>query len=95
MWLIRQSSGGRPCTNKAEPGLNKSMDLVYLTGQCPTHVSLMRSDDREGEGDYFVVIQGKTKQKLTIMLKTERREQLGKLIRKITERNAHQPPSTC
>lgn len=74
----------------AEPELKESMDLAYLTGQRPADVILMRSDDREG--DYFMVIQGKTKQKLRIMLKTEAGENsLGKLIREISERNAHHP----
>ena len=74
----------------AEPELKEAMDLGYLTGQRPADVILMRSDDRDG--DYFMVIQGKTKQKLRILLTTELGENsLGRLIREITERNAHHP----
>ena len=50
----------------------------------------MRSDDRDG--DYFMVIQGKTKQKLRILLTNELVENsLGGLIREITGRNAQHP----
>ena len=74
----------------AEPELKEAMDLGYPTGQRPADVILMRSDDREG--DYFMVIQGKTKQKLRILLTAESVENsLGRLSREITERNAHHP----
>lgn len=74
----------------AEPDLKEAMDLGYLTGQRPADVIIMRSDDTEG--DYFLVTQGKTGQKLRILMRTEAGENsLGKLIREITERNACHP----
>lgn len=74
----------------AEPELKEAMDLGYLTGQRPADVIVMRSDDIEG--DYFLVTQGKTKQKLRILMRTEAGENsLGKLVREITERNACHP----
>lgn len=72
----------------AGPELKEAMDLAYLTGQRPADVIIMRSDDTEG--DYFLVTQGKTGQKLRILMRTETGENsLGKLVREITERNAH------
>jgi len=74
----------------AGPELKEAMDLAYLTGQRPADVIIMRSDDTEG--DYFLVTQGKTGQKLRILMRTESGENsLGKLVREITERNAHHP----
>ncbi|MFI7801114.1 phage integrase family protein [Pseudomonas sp. DD1] len=74
----------------AEPELKEAMDLAYLTGQRPADVISMRSDDIEG--DYFMVTQGKTNLKLRILMHTEAGENsLGKLVREITERNAHHP----
>lgn len=50
----------------------------------------MRIDDVEG--DYLLVTQGKTQQKLRILMGTKEAENsLGKLIREITERNACHP----
>ena len=72
----------------AEQDLKEAMDLGYLTGQRPADVLIMRSDDTEG--DYYLVTQGKTGLKLRILMCTESGENsLGKLIREITERNAH------
>ncbi|MHA4967194.1 site-specific integrase [Pseudomonas extremorientalis] len=72
----------------AGPELKEAMDLVYLTGQRPADVIIMRSDDTEG--DYFLVTQGKTGHKLRISMQTESGENsLGKLVREITERNAN------
>lgn len=72
----------------AEAELREAMDLGYLTGQRPADVIAMRSDDVEG--NYFLVTQGKTKQKLRILMRTEAGENsLGKLVREISERNAH------
>jgi hypothetical protein len=74
----------------AEPELKEAMDLGYLTGQRPADVIIMRSDDTEG--DYFLVTQGKTGQKLRILMRTESGENsLGKLVREITERNVGHP----
>lgn len=74
----------------AEPELKEAMDLGYLTGQRPADVIIMRSDDTEG--DYFLVTQGKTGQKLKILMRTESGENsLGKLVREITERNVGHP----
>lgn len=74
----------------AEPELQEAMDLGYLTGQRPADVLIMRRDDVEG--DYLLVTQGKTKQKLRILMSTALGENsLGALIRKISERNAHHP----
>ncbi len=74
----------------AEPELKEAMDLGYLTGQRPADVIIMRSDDTEG--DYFLVTQGKTGQKLRILTRTESGENsLGKLVREITERNVGHP----
>lgn len=74
----------------AEPELKEAMDLGYLTGQRPADVIIMRSDDTEG--DYFLVTQGKTGQKLRILMHTEAGENsLGKLVREIKERNACHP----
>lgn len=74
----------------AGPELKEAMDLAYLTGQRPADVIIMRSDDIEG--DYFLVTQGKTGQKLRILMRTESGENsLGKLVREITERNAKHP----
>ncbi|MGX5795588.1 tyrosine-type recombinase/integrase [Pseudomonas sp. E2-15] len=74
----------------AEPELKEAMDLGYLTGQRPADVIIMRSDDTEG--DYFLVTQGKTGQKLRILMRTESGENsLGKLVREITERNVSHP----
>ena len=70
--------------------LKEAMDLAYLTGQRPADVIIMRSDDTEG--DYFMVTQGKTGQKLRILMRTEAGENsLGKLVREITERNVRHP----
>lgn len=72
----------------AEPELKEAMDLGYLTGQRAADVIIMRSDDTEG--DYFLVTQGKTGLKLRILMRTNAGENsLGKLIREISERNAH------
>lgn len=72
----------------AGPELREAMDLAYLTGQRPADVIVMRSDDIDG--DYFLVTQSKTGQKLRILMRTEAGENsLGKLVREITERNAH------
>lgn len=72
----------------AGPELREAMDLAYLTGQRPADVIVMRSDDIDG--DYFLVTQGKTGQKLRILMQTDAGENsLGKLVREITERNAH------
>lgn len=72
----------------AEPELKEAMDLGYLTGQRPADVIIMRSDDTEG--DYFLVTQGETGLKLRILMRTDAGENsLGKLIREISERNAH------
>ncbi|ANF86777.1 integrase [Pseudomonas antarctica] len=72
----------------AEPELKEAMDLGYLTGQRPADVIIMRSDDTEG--DYFLVTQGKTGLTLRILMRTDARENsLGRLIREISERNAH------
>ncbi len=74
----------------AEPELKEAMDLAYLTGQRPADVIVMRIDDVEG--DYLLVTQGKTQQKLRILMVTKTGENsLGKLIREITERNARHP----
>lgn len=74
----------------AGPELKEAMDLAYLTGQRPADVIIMRSDDTEG--DYFLVTQGKTGQKLRILMRTEAGENsLGKLVREITERNVRHP----
>ena len=74
----------------AEPELKEAMDLGYLTGQRPADVIITRSDDTEG--DYFLVTQGKTVQKLRILMRTESGENsLGKLVREITERNVGHP----
>lgn len=74
----------------AEPELKEAMDLGYLTGQRPADVIIMRSDDTEG--DYFLVTQGKTGQKLRILMRTQSGENsLGKLVREITERNVGHP----
>src|SRR5690606_32307118 len=55
-----------------------------LTGQRPADVLIMRSDDTEG--DYFLVTQGKTGQKLRILMRTEAGENsLGRLVREIGE----------
>lgn len=71
----------------AEQELKEAMDLGYLTGQRPADVLIMRSDDTEG--DYFLVTQGKTGQKLRILMRTEAGENsLGRLVREIGERNA-------
>jgi len=70
----------------AEQELKEAMDLGYLTGQRPADVLIMRSDDTEG--DYFLVTQGKTGQKLRILMRTEAGENsLGRLVREISERN--------
>ncbi|MCK3839886.1 MULTISPECIES: tyrosine-type recombinase/integrase [Pseudomonas] len=70
----------------AEQELKEAMDLGYLTGQRPADVLIMRSDDIEG--DYFLVTQGKTGQKLRILMRTEAGENsLGRLVREIAERN--------
>ncbi|MFP5498063.1 MAG: tyrosine-type recombinase/integrase [Gammaproteobacteria bacterium] len=70
----------------AEQELKEAMDLGYLTGQRPADVLIMRSDDTEG--DYFLVTQGKTGQKLRILMRTETGENsLGRLVREISERN--------
>lgn len=64
----------------AEPALKEAMDLGYLTGQRPADVIIMRSDDTVG--DYFLVTQGKTGQKLRILMRNESGENsLGKLVR--------------
>ena len=74
----------------AELELKEAMDLAYLTGQRPADVIVMRIDDVEG--DYLLVTQGKTQQKLRILMSTKEAENsLGKLIREITERNACHP----
>ena len=74
----------------AELELKEAMDLAYLTGQRPADVIVMRIDDVEG--DYLLVTQGKTQQKLRILMGTKEAENsLGKLIREITERNACHP----
>ena len=74
----------------AEQELKEAMDLGYLTGQRPADVLIMRSDDTEG--DYFLVTQGKTGQKLRILMRTDAGENsLGRLVRKIGERNAGHP----
>jgi integrase len=76
--------------NMAEPELQEAMDLGYLTGQRPADVIVMRSDDTEG--DYFLVKQGKTGQKLRILMRTADGENsLGRLVREITQRNAQHP----
>ena len=70
----------------AEQELKEAMDLGYLTGQRPADVLIMRSDDTEG--DYFLVTQGKTGQKLRILMRTDAGENsLGRLVREIGERN--------
>ena len=70
----------------AEQELKEAMDLGYLTGQRPADVLIMRSDDTEG--DYFLVTQGKTGQKLRILMRTAAGENsLGRLVREISERN--------
>ena len=64
--------------------------LGYLTGQRPADVLIMRSDDTEG--DYFLVTQGKTGQKLRILMRTDAGENsLGRLVREIGERNVGHP----
>eukprot|EP01133_Synstelium_polycarpum_P006989 gene6989-8119_t len=74
----------------AEQELKEAMDLGYLTGQRPADVLIMRSDDTEG--DYFLVTQGKTGQKLRILMRTDAGENsLGRLIREIGERNVGHP----
>lgn len=74
----------------AEQELKEAMDLGYLTGQRPADVLIMRSDDTEG--DYFLVTQGKTGQKLRILMRTDTGENsLGRLVREIGERNAGHP----
>lgn len=74
----------------AEQELKEAMDLGYLTGQRPADVLIMRSDDTEG--DYFLVTQGKTGQKLRILMRTEAGENsLGRLVREITQRNIAHP----
>lgn len=74
----------------AEQELKEAMDLGYLTGQRPADVLIMRSDDTEG--DYFLVTQGKTGQKLRILMRTDAGENsLGRLVREIGERNAGHP----
>lgn len=74
----------------AEQELKEAMDLGYLTGQRPADVLIMRSDDTEG--DYFLVTQGKTGQKLRILMRTDSGENsLGRLVREIGERNAGHP----
>lgn len=74
----------------AEQELKEAMDLGYLTGQRPADVLIMRSDDTEG--DYFLVTQGKTGQKLRILMRTDAGENsLGRLVREISERNAGHP----
>ncbi|CRM84832.1 tyrosine-type recombinase/integrase [Pseudomonas sp. 25 R 14] len=74
----------------AEQELKEAMDLGYLTGQRPADVLIMRSDDTEG--DYFLVTQGKTGQKLRILMRTDAGENsLGRLVREIGERNVGHP----
>ncbi len=72
---------------KAAPELKEAMDLAYLTGQRPADVLVMRKDDVEG--DYLLVQQNKTHQRLRILMVQEGVENtLGVLIREIKERNA-------
>jgi integrase len=47
----------------------EAMDPDYLTGQRPADVLIMRSDDTKG--DYCLVTQGKTGQKLRILMRTD------------------------
>ncbi len=73
----------------AGPELKEAMDLAYLTGQRPADVIIMRSNDTEG--DYFLVTQGKTGQKLRVLMRTESAENsLGKWVR--DNRKKCQPP---
>ncbi|WP_346659488.1 tyrosine-type recombinase/integrase [Pseudomonas sp. RIT-PI-AD] len=64
------------------------MDLAYLTGQRPADVLLMRRDDIEG--DYLLVQQSKTSQKLRIMMRNEdgALNSLGRLVEMIGRRTA-------
>lgn len=66
--------------------LEEAMELGYLIGQLTADVLIMRNDDTEG--DYFLVTQGKTGQKLRILMRTEAGENSwGRLVREISERN--------
>ncbi len=68
----------------AEPELKEAMDLGYLTGQRPADVIIMRRRAT------VLATQGKTGLKLRILMRTDAGENsLGKLIREISERNAH------
>ncbi|HBK51368.1 MAG TPA: integrase [Pseudomonas sp.] len=72
---------------KAVDELKVAMDLAYLTGQRPADVLVMRRDDIEDKA--LGVKQKKTHKKLRIMLEVDGVESgLGKLIRKILERNS-------
>ncbi|WP_040263758.1 tyrosine-type recombinase/integrase [Pseudomonas massiliensis] len=72
----------------AAPELQEAMDLAYLTGQRPADVLLMRRDDIEG--DYLLVQQNKTSQKLRIMMRHEdgSLNSLGRLVEMIDKRTA-------
>ena len=74
--------------DESPPELKEAMDLAYLTGQRPADVLLMRRDDIEG--NYLLVQQSKTQQRLRILMRRRRwdREQPGALIKEIVERNA-------
>lgn len=76
---------------QSAPGNWNRTHLAHMAGAATgCDVLIMCSDDTEG--DYFLVTQGKTGQKLRILMRTEAGENsLGRLVREITERNACHP----
>ena len=73
--------------SKAPQELKDAMDLAYLTGQRPADVLMMRKDDVEG--GYLLVQQNKTGKRLRIRVNSDgEANSLGKLLRKIAERNS-------
>ncbi len=75
---------------------SEAMDPDYLTGQRPADVLIMCSDDTKG--DYCLVTQGKTGQKLRILMRTDAWENsLGRLAKGMSAirkfRNAYPKPA--